>query len=275
MIADAFRAETLKLRANRSVLLWGFVAAPLITFAFGLGGSLFVWATVPMAGAVGRPPLLTDMTGALSAAGNPIWHVFYIMAAATLFAGEYRWETWRFIVPRNRRRDLLAGKLAAFAAFAAASIALILIAGLAVTMIDAVLHRAGAAAHPDPAAGWAAFLMMYAVGLAQLCAVASITALVAVITRSLLGAVMTVFLLGLAQAMFIGMFGEAAGDPRFIAALPNLAAGTARDWAAQIAGDPDASSTYGPLAAAALLAWIAAPIAAAMAIFSRQDLAQE
>lgn len=274
MIA-VFRAEAMKLAANRGALLWGFAAAPLIVLLFSLGGDLFVSATVPQARAVARAPLLTDATAALSAAGNPIWHVFAIMAAAVIFAGEYRWETWRFIVPRARRRDLILGKMAAFAAFAAGSVALMALAGLSAAVASAFINQAAPAPLVAPAPAWMAFVLMFAIGLAHLCAVAAITALVAVATRSLLAAVLIVFLFGLAQAIFIGMFGEAAGDPRFIAGLPNLAAGTARGWAAHVAGDPDASGAFGPFAALALLCWIAVPLAAAIALFQRQDLSQE
>ncbi len=271
MTADAFHAETIKLAANRGALFWGFAAVPALVLLFGALGDLFVWATVPGAGAVPRAPLLADMTGALSAAGNPIWHLFYIVGAATLFAGEYRWESWRFIVPRSSRTSLILGKMAAFALFAAVSLILIALAGLLVALGAAMLHSAPARG----SAGWTGFALMFAIGWLQLCAIASLTALAAIATRSLLGALMPVFLFGLAQAVFAGMFGEVAGDPRFIAAMPNLAAGVARGWAAHLAGDPDAIGAFGPLAILALLGWIVVPLTAAIALFGRQDLSRE
>lgn len=276
MIADAFRAECMKLLANRSALLWGFAAVPAIVLLTGAAFDAFVWATAPMARGVPRAPLLTDMAQALGAAGNPIWHVFYIAAAATLFAGEYRWESWRLLTPRAPRPALMLGKAGAFAAFAAASLIAIAVAGLAAAVFSALLNQAAQQSHPDPAGGWLALLLMYVAGLLQLLGVAALVALVSVVTRSLLGAVLLVFLLGIGQALFVGMFGaQVAGDPRFVLALPNLAAGTARGFAAHVAGDPDAPSQMAALAFASLLLWIAAPLAAAIALFQRQDLSQE
>jgi ABC-2 type transport system permease protein len=274
MIAT-FRAEAMKLVANRTTLVWGFLAAPLIVLFFGIAGDAFVAATTPQARAVGRAPLLADATAALGAAGNPIWHLFFIMGAGVIFAGEYRWETWRYLVPRARRADLMLGKMAAFAAFAAGSVMLMALAGLLAAIVSAFLNQAAPAALADPARAWAAFAMMAGIGVLHLCALAALTALVSVLTRSLLAALLAVFLFGFAQAVFAGVFGEAASDPRFIAAMPNLAAGTVRGLAAHVAGDPDATGQYGALALGLLVCWIVVPLGAAVAVFQRQDLSQE
>src|SRR5690606_23346909 len=116
---------------------------------------------VPQAGMVARAPLLTDAADALGAAGNPIWHVFYIAAAATLFAGEYRWETWRFIAPRAPRPALMLGKAGAFAIFAAASLVAIAAAGLTAAVFGAFLNQSAPLTHPDPGAGWLALALMF------------------------------------------------------------------------------------------------------------------
>ena len=36
---------------------------------------------------------------------------FVLIGAATIYAGDYRWETWRLISARNTRSNLLAGKV--------------------------------------------------------------------------------------------------------------------------------------------------------------------
>lgn len=272
---SVLRAEAMRLAANRSALIWGFLAVPLIVLVFGIAVNAFVAVATPQARAVGRAPLLADAIAALGAAGNPIWHLFFIMGAGVIFAGEYRWETWRYLVPRARRADLILGKMAAFAAFAACSVMLMALAGLIVAIAGAFLSQAAPAALADPGRAWAAFAMMAGIGVLHLCAIASLTALVSVLTRSLLAALLVVFLFGFAQAVFAGVFGASASDPRFIAAMPNLAAGTARALAAHVAGDPDATGQYGALALGLLVCWIVVPLGAAVAVFQRQDLSQE
>lgn len=275
MMLDALRAELAKFALNRAALFWGVASIPILVLAFGAFGEVFIWATVPTAGMVARAPLITDATRALAAAGNPIFHVFPALAAATIFAGEYRWETWRFVAPRSRRRDLIAGKAGAFAVFAAISLVLTVLAALGVAVLSALLSRVPPGVHPDMSEAWAGFAVGFAASLLQLCTLGCVTALVAVVTRSMMGAVLTVFLFSLAQAIFLALFGEAREMAVFIAGMPNLAGDTARRWAFWIAGDPDAAGAAGGLAFAALAAWCAAPLAGAMLVFARQDLSQE
>src|SRR4029453_7346398 len=78
----------------------------------------------------------------VTAAGNfanPLVLLFVLIGAATLYAGDYRWETWRLISARNTRTNLLLGKLATVAWLALAAMALMLVASVAENLIRAAV----------------------------------------------------------------------------------------------------------------------------------------
>ena len=90
---------------------------------------------------------------------SSIFQIFAIVGAAILFAGEYRWETWRAILPRNDRTAVMFAKLLVFALAIAASILACGIGRWLVGLYDAMLtgqsdcagERIARAARPDSA----------------------------------------------------------------------------------------------------------------------------
>ena len=123
MLADAIAAERFRLSRDRVSLFWGFAFAPLITMLFSMAVDLFTRAvlhrTIP-----GETAYLANRAmGAVAGASGPFTALFLLIGAAAIFAGDYRWETWRLITPRNSRVNLLAAKLIVFAEAAARVVA--------------------------------------------------------------------------------------------------------------------------------------------------------
>lgn len=119
MLADAIRSETYRLSRNRTALFWSVLFVPIMGVLLATVG--FVVAKANEAKLVGKlPPELMkggplDLGLALvKSAGdfaNPAILMFVLIGAATLYAGDYRWETWRLISARNTRSNLIAGKV--------------------------------------------------------------------------------------------------------------------------------------------------------------------
>jgi len=111
MLVDAIAAERFRLLRDRSALFWGFCFAPIVGFVLSIGGDLFLHYMVrkPMPGlGIG---LLDQVIKALADGASTFGALFLMIGAAAILAGDYRWETWRLLTPRNTRQNLLLAKL--------------------------------------------------------------------------------------------------------------------------------------------------------------------
>jgi ABC-2 type transport system permease protein len=54
---------------------------------------------------------LLDQVIKAVAGGRDLRGLFLMIGAAAILAGDYRWETWRLLTPRNTRQNLLLAKL--------------------------------------------------------------------------------------------------------------------------------------------------------------------
>ncbi|WP_313045821.1 hypothetical protein, partial [Brevundimonas sp.] len=139
MLADAIRSETWRLLQNRTAVFWSIVFVPVISLVLAIGGFLFLQSkmdgamqTLPPelklnASAVDLGQSLVDAAGGLA---HPGVLAFLLIGAATVFAGDYRWETWRLITARNNRPNLIMGKVGAVKLMALTGLALLLIASM-------------------------------------------------------------------------------------------------------------------------------------------------
>ncbi|AHE55841.1 ABC transporter permease [Sphingomonas sanxanigenens] len=266
MIADAIRAELFRARRNRVMLFWAYGFVPL--FALLLGVALENVMRVEDAGLLGAAnPVALAMRG-LNAAGNPIAALFYAIGAASLFAGDYRYESWRLATPRNRRANLILGKVAVFAMFAAVSLLLSMLADVLSGLYQPL--RYGSAVMWPAGAGWIGALAAgFAGSLLEMLVVAAMAGLGAVATRSLLGGALPAFLLALAQSMALGFVSRGPALDRYLLA-PAQAGDAVRGWAA--GGVPNEVALAG---AGVLVLWLVVLVAGTAMLFERQDLARE
>lgn len=299
MLADAIRSELHRLRLNRTTVFWGVLFTPALV---AVGGAAIIWfnrtqgdklaasANIP-AGMGSEPVNMADAVMAASAMGaNGIVLVFSLIVAAALYAGDYRWETWRLISARNTRRNLILGKVAAMGMVVLAGLLLFQLASAFVALAQAFTTGRPVGFEAD------ASRMGQAAGLAllswlRIMQYAMLALLVAVMSRSLMAALFVPVVVGFAQSL-LGSLG-----------LP-LLGWQASDWAAQLLmpgsaydilkmavspeGNPLIASMAPGLAAAAsppqelvlkasisLALWTLAPLIGALAWFQRQDLSKE
>ena len=271
MLADAVAAEFAKFLRQRGGLFWGFCAVPLVVLAFNL--VLDTWigtrTPVPVALDLGR-----QVVNALGLGGNNLFQIFFIAGAVAIFSGEYRWETWRLLTPRNSRANLLIAKFVVYAGLAALSLLALALAGAVHTLYAAILGAQ--IALPGPAFAPQA-IGTFLASWGELLVLGFVAALIATLTRAMIGPLIATISFAFAQSMAMLVLGAATAKLHWFAAFPGLSAWYVRAW---ITGAEIAPGIY-PDAARALPAalfvtgWIGVLAAAALAAFQHQDLTRE
>ncbi len=271
MLVDAVAAELYKLLRNRGTWFWGFCALPLIVLTWYLGMDSYIKLRLHLriAAEIDQQILYT------LALGGSFLQIFYVAAASSLFGGEYRWETWRLLTPRNRRVNLLLAKFLVYVLGCAVSLALLaLVAGLHVlydVALGSVLPKLSMATleHRAPIA--------YLATLGELTVLGAVVALVAVATRSTVAALIAGIVCSFAQGIAIASLHAWDAPVRDFALLPSLCAYFLRAWGSQLPIAPGLVAVpHRALAAALILgAWIVLAGGAALLWFQRQGLPRE
>lgn len=286
MLADAIRSESWRLLHNRTAVFWSVIFVPVISLILATGSYLFIQSK--MSGAAGGlPPELKLDAGALNlgaslveAAGslaNPGVLAFLLIGAATVFAGDYRWETWRLITARNSRPNLIMGKAGAVKLMALAGLILFLIASMGADVAKGVIfgHSFAFGFGADEARAFGLLALLSYVRVVQFLL---LSLLAATVTRSLLAALFVPLVIGVGQfflAKLSPLFGWQMGDWATMLLLPGDAYGVLK---AAVAGGMEAAVLpAGAIwrAIAGLALWSLAPFLAALWWFQRQDLSKE
>lgn len=289
LLADAVRSETYRLSKSKAVWFWSVLFMPLLGVSLAIVGNLFLQANRSRFTAEDTPPEITAalaggamnigdvLVSGASGLANPIALLFVMIGAATLYAGDYRWETWRLISARNTRTNLLLGKVGVFGLLALAAMILLLIGSVIENLIQAsVLGREitfsfGGQEAAQMAAyfglSWLSFVQFSLVGL-----------LAATVSRSLLAALFAPLVIGVAQFFSPQLLRQMALDPDgWVGYLINPGAGVSA-IKAQISGGPalemmaDGAILKGW---ASLIVWLVVPLVASLFWFQRQDLSKE
>lgn len=290
MLVDAIRAEGFRLSKNRTALFWSLVFVPVISVAIGaltnfvLKGSstkLLVDGKTPdqvklmlAGGPLDLGQALADAAGNLA---NPLVLLFVLIGAATIYAGDYRWETWRLISARNSRANLLLAKLAVVAGLALAAMLFMLAAAVAENLIKAaVFDRPMSFSLTGETAG--RFLGLGALSWLRIVQFTMMGMLAAVVTRSLLAALFVPLVVGVAQFFTPQMLVSMGVMPdAWLAVLANP--GAAVDALQTLV--PGGAATPALPAGLAFKAWVSLglwtllPLAGAQLWFRRQDLSKE
>jgi ABC-2 type transport system permease protein len=273
MLADAFRAEGMRFLRQRGAILWGYGFVPALGLLVAIATAFFVRSHIhqkmPGAALVGDS-ILRGIQGASS----PPDQLFVLLAAAALFAGDYRWESWRLFTPRNSRTNLLLGKLGVYAVASLAGLLLLGFSGLLQSALGAAIDGSSVT---FPALG-GPFLGKLGLGLAtgwlDLMLLGELALLTAILTRSNIAAVLVPFALFCVQAFAISLLpGPMRVDPplKYLLALPSLSVDMLRGTPA-----PFGEHAANPLVAGVIVAaWLAAMLGLALWLFRRQDLTRE
>ncbi len=290
MLADSVRSELYRLVRNRMAVFWSVLFVPIM-FAIGgvgfhlltksrtaeMGGEL---AKLGMDAGMGRTPV--DLGQALveyaGLAANGAALVFMLIGAATLYAGDYRWETWRLTSARNTRFNLILGKVGAFKILALAAILAFLVAGLVFSISQAFIYGRPLGFTLDGGAA-GSFLMLTLLSFIRLVQYAMIALLTAVLTRSLLAALFVPVVLGFGQSLFgsvgLALLGWQPTGWEAQLMLPGLAFDTLKAVVGPEGVPPDMPEGLVLKAVVGLALWTLVPLGAAIAWFSRQDLSKE
>ena len=290
MLVDAIRAEGFRLSKNRTALFWSALFVPVLSVAIAALTSFVLKGTeTRLLGDDKTPPELTamlargtlDMGQALvSAAGslaNPLVLLFVLVGAATVYAGDYRWETWRLISARNSRANLILAKLGVVAGLALAAMALMLVSSVIESLIKAVVfERTLAFTLTGDQTGQ--FVALTGLSWLRIVQFTMLSLLAAVFTRSLLAALFIPLVLGVAQFFVPQMLMPMGVMPDAWLAMLLNPAGATDAVQAVIAGGAAAAALPAGLALKAWVSlglWTVVPLAGALVWFQRQDLSKE
>ena len=276
MFGQAFSSEWVKALRQPRALFWAFLFTPLAGFVIEIAKLLIIKAKFPQMAAMASPAPMKALLEACGTAHNPLVLLFLILGAANIFAGEYRWNTWRYLLVRNGRLQVMAAKLAVFALLAAGVIVLFMLGSLLATVVDSAINHV--ALKPGADGSLLAVIMAFGLVLLNLAGVGALVALASVFTRSLTGAIISiiVFLLVVAfSEQLVTQFRVLWAQPL----LPGLALGRlmlpVMEMAGQIPRGAALPDTNVAADLAVLGAWLGVPAALTAVLFARQDLSRE
>lgn len=286
MLADAIRSETWRLLQNRTAVFWSVIFVPLISLVLAIGGYLFLQSKMSGAadslpselkltpGALDLGPALVDAAGGLA---NPGVLAFLLIGAATVFAGDYRWETWRLITARNSRPNLIMGKAGAVKLLTLAGLLLLLIASMGADVAKGLIFGRSFTFGfgGDEAQAFGLLALLSYVRVVQFLL---LSLLAATVTRSLLAALFVPLVIGVGQfflAKMSPLFGWQMGDWATMLLLPGEAYEVLKvliKGGMETALLPEGAAWR---AATGLALWSFAPFFLALWWFQRQDLSKE
>lgn len=285
MLVDAIRAEGFRLTRNRTLMFFSVLCTPLL---FAIGGVFYhlmskakgdeLAAKMGLSSAAGAPVNLGDaLTFGAQNGANGLVLIFMLIGAATLYAGDYRWETWRLISARNSRIQLILGKVGVFKLLALAAMLAFLVASFLYSLSQSIVFERPLTFNFS-GEQLGQFALLWLLAWVRIIQFAMIALLTAVFTRSLLAALFVPWALGFAQSLFgqlaAPLLGWEPGDWASQLLLPGLAFDTLKAF---VAPEPGAVITA-EVAWRALLSlslWTLVPLAGALAWFKRQDLSKE
>ena len=285
MLADAIRSETYRLSKNRTALFWSVLFIPIISVVLGVIAIIVAKAhEADLAGKLPpellqRAPLNLAESLVKSAAdfANPIVLLFILIGAATIYAGDYRWETWRLISARNTRPNLLTGKVVVVIGLTVLATLAGLLADIITHLVQALILSRSLGFSMDGAA-FTDFVQLTLLSWARIIQFTMLALLAATVTRSLLAALFVPLVISVAQFFLPQMLMQMGVSPEgWVAPLlsPVLATDLLK---AVIHGGMEAAGLPPQAALKAvtgLALWIVGPFAAAVAYFNRHDLSKE
>ena len=286
MLADAIRAETWRLLQNRTALLWSIVFVPAVGLAASIAGNLFIDDKISAVrdrlpsqlrlerGTLDLGQALLEAAGNLA---NPALLAFLLIGAASVFAGDYRWETWRLITARNSRPNLIMGKAGAVKLMVLAGLLLMLAAAVIGAVAKGLIFGNSFVFHFGAETAQS-FGLMFLLAFVRVVQFLLLALLAATVTRSMLAALFVPLVIGVAQAFLAKgapLLGWRMGDWPTMLLFPGDVYEVLKaliQGGMMAAALPDGA---GWRAVAGLALWSFAPFFLALWWFRRQDLSKE
>ncbi|EKF60294.1 hypothetical protein QWE_09366 [Agrobacterium albertimagni AOL15] len=254
-------AEMLKLVRQPGTLFWGFLAVPIAALLVKLVITGFVYLRLGRQS--GDVDVLLSAAKSLSLSGNSLGHLLFALGIATVFFLEYRYSTWRLLVPRHARVQLFGAKLLICLAWLAVALLLAAAGDMVLTVLFGLLQGQG---FDVTASSLVTLSAAFGIAFLELAVLASLAALLVVAFRSMIAAVIPTFLLAIGSSLLQLYLGSDADR----LPLPSYAAQALRDWL--LAGGAPLAALLG---FAVLVGWFCILTGLGLAVFSRQQLASE
>ncbi|HYE44964.1 MAG TPA: hypothetical protein VEA44_04230, partial [Caulobacter sp.] len=252
---------------DRGAMFWGVLFPAL--FIFGLS---FLETSLALL-IKGGPPSAKSVNLAMAAVQGFNWanafpiQLFVLLGVGAMFAGDYRWETWRLQTPRNSRVNLVLSKILAYAVLALAALLLLALASCLAALVRGLLLNQPFVPFGE---GVTPLLVLrgIAAGWLELMEVGAMGALVAIATRSNMAGLLVPVFATAAQyfGLLFNQIHPGVAMPDIILLCPNLAAQVLRG---------DGGAPYVGWALLGLIGWTLVFAVGAIALFNRQELTRE
>lgn len=282
MLLDAVRSELLRFWHNGNAVFWGLFFVPIASLITGIFWRFYlgnvtqsVRDTLPAQILLGaaRTNLGDKLTEKAAMLAEPGLMAFFLLAGASVFATDYRWESWRLIRVRNSRENLILGKAITVALLALIPMLCLLFAEGFGQLVTATLDKQKIIMGFE-AGQFGSTLLMIIIAWLRVCQFTFIALATAVITRSIAATIIVpiAFAAGtyLLQRM-TGVFGWEPYDWMTLISFP--ASGHELVQSALLGARVDPSALLTGFVG--LLLWTALPVVIALWVFPRQDLSRE
>ncbi|MFD1744124.1 ABC transporter permease [Rhizobium helianthi] len=257
-------AELQKIGRQRSLFAAGFFIVPLFALIAKMLMQAVVFRRMGSMNSAEGIDLLATAAKSLSISGNSLAHLFFALGVASIFVVDYRYATWRHLIPRRSRAQLWLAKFIAAFLCLFLSMALVLAGDVALTGVVAMAGDGGLSFTVAPSS-LTQFLLSLLTACLELLVLAALTSLLTILFRSSMASVLIVFVLSLSTVMI----GAYLGPSPELWWIPGEVAGRMRD-AIQTAGG--AGFIGG---AVVLLVWSTVLIGLSDVLFSVQELRNE
>lgn len=255
------KAEMLKLIRQPGTLFWGFLAVPLVALLVKLVIAGFVYLRLGRQS--GDVDVFLSAAKSLSLSGNSLGHLLFALGIASVFFLEYRYATWRLLVPRHARSHLFAAKLMICLVWLAFGLLLAVVGDMVLSVLFAILQ--GQALEVG-AGSLITLVLAFGIAFLELVVLAALVAALVIVFRSMIAAVIPAFLLAIGSTLLQLYLGADADR----LPLPAYAAQALRDWL--LAGGAAVPAMLG---LAVLVTWGLVLAGLGLFVFSRQQLAAE
>ncbi|MFN7535519.1 MAG: hypothetical protein ACK5QD_11340, partial [Brevundimonas sp.] len=275
---------------SRTTWFWSVIFLPILTLVVGVPAAWVMKANMArLAADTDAPPELKAMLvpgpmnlgdslrQSAGARAGPGLLLFTLIGAATVYAGDYRWETWRLLRPRNGRIPLVVGKVLVVTGLSLIAMVVLTAATMTSEAIRGVIfdRTLGFSLNGEQTGALFGLWGLAALRVSQFL---MLGLLAAVATRSLMAALFVPLAVGVAQFLapnLLGAMGQAPDSWIVLLASPGAALAALQgllDPTAVALADPGLL----PLKAwLSLLGWTVLPLAGALVLFQRQDLSKE
>lgn len=257
--------EMLKLVRQPGILFWGFLVVPLIAVVLKFAIDSFLYLRMGHRAAADTD-LFLSAAKSLSLSGNSLGHLLFGLGVASVFFLEYRYATWRLLVPRHARFELYAAKWLVCLIWLFLGLVIVAVGDMVRTLLFSVLNGQGGGTLMLPAGSFSLLLAAGGIAFLELAVLASFVAAVVIIFRSMIAAVFSAFLLAIGATLLQLYLGADADR----LPLPSYAAQALRDWL--LAGGSAGAALLG---LAVLVGWLVVLTGLGLGVFSRQQLAVE